>query len=48
MLVFLIEISASTIGKSSIILAYQLGRKDPITWSQHIRPAANFLVNFVS
>jgi glucoamylase len=31
-----------------IILAYQLGRKDPITWSQHIKPAADFLVNFVS
>jgi glucoamylase len=31
-----------------IILAYQLGRKDAITWSQHIRPAADFLVNFVS
>ena len=31
-----------------IILAYQLGRKDAITWSRHIKPAANFLVNFVS
>jgi glucoamylase len=31
-----------------IILAYQLSRKDAITWSQHIKPAANFLVNFVS
>ena len=31
-----------------IILAYQLGRKDAITWSEHIKPAANFLVNFVS
>jgi glucoamylase len=31
-----------------IILAYQLGREDAITWSQHIKPAANFLVNFVS
>ena len=30
-----------------IILAYQLDRKDEITWSKHIRPAANFLVNFV-
>jgi glucoamylase len=31
-----------------IILAYQLGRKDSTTWSQHVRPAADFLVNFVS
>ena len=31
-----------------IILAYQLGRKDATTWSQHVKPAANFLVNFVS
>ena len=29
-----------------IILAYQLGRKDPITWSQHIKPAANFPCQF--
>ena len=31
-----------------IILAYQLGRKDPTTWRQHVKPAADFLVNFVS
>jgi glucoamylase len=31
-----------------IILAYQLGRKDAITWRQHVKPAADFLVNFVS
>ena len=31
-----------------IILAYQLGRKDATTWSKHVKPAANFLVNFVS
>jgi glucoamylase len=31
-----------------IILAYQLGRKDATTWSRHVKPAANFLVNFVS
>jgi glucoamylase len=31
-----------------IILAYQLGRKDTTTWRQHVKPAADFLVNFVS
>jgi glucoamylase len=31
-----------------IIFAYQLGRKDPTTWRQHVMPAADFLVNFVS
>jgi glucoamylase len=31
-----------------IILAYQLGRKDATTWSRHVKPAADFLVNFVS
>ncbi|HYY31215.1 MAG TPA: glycoside hydrolase family 15 protein [Chthoniobacterales bacterium] len=31
-----------------LILAYQLGHKDPNTWSQHVKPAANFLLNFVS
>ena len=31
-----------------IILAYQLGRKDATTWTRHIKPAADFLVNFVS
>jgi hypothetical protein len=31
-----------------IILAYQLGRKDKTTWRQHVKPAADFLVNFVS
>jgi glucoamylase len=31
-----------------IILAYQLGRKDAATWTQHVKPAADFLVNFVS
>jgi glucoamylase len=31
-----------------IILAYQLGRKDATTWTQHVKPAADFLVNFVS
>jgi glucoamylase len=31
-----------------IILAYQLGRKDPTTWGRHVKPAADFLVNFVS
>jgi glucoamylase len=29
-----------------IILAYQLGRKDADTWSRHIKPAAEFLINF--
>jgi glucoamylase len=29
-----------------IILADQLGRKDATTWMQHVKPAANFLVNF--
>jgi glucoamylase len=31
-----------------IILAYQLGRKDATTWTQHVKPAADFLVHFVS
>jgi glucoamylase len=31
-----------------IILAYQLGRKDATTWRQHVKPAADFLVKFVS
>jgi glucoamylase len=31
-----------------IILAYQLERKDTTTWRQHVKPAADFLVNFVS
>ncbi len=31
-----------------IILAYQLDRKDTTTWRQHVKPAADFLVNFVS
>jgi glucoamylase len=31
-----------------IILAYQLGRKDASTWRQHVKRAADFLVNFVS
>jgi glucoamylase len=31
-----------------IILAYQLGRKDATTWTQHLKLAADFLVNFVS
>jgi glucoamylase len=30
----------------TIILAYQLGRKDATTWSQHVKLAANFIVNF--
>jgi multidrug resistance efflux pump len=30
------------------ILAYQLRCKDPTTWRQHVMPAADFLVNFVS
>ncbi|MBV8212703.1 MAG: glucoamylase [Verrucomicrobia bacterium] len=29
-----------------IILAYQLGRKDAGTWSRHIKPAADFILNF--
>jgi glucoamylase len=29
-----------------IILAYQLGRKDAGTWSRHIKPAAEFIINF--
>lgn len=29
-----------------IILAYQLGRKDPGTWSQHIKTAADFILKF--
>ena len=29
-----------------IILAYQLGRKNRSTWSRHIKPAANFILNF--
>jgi glucoamylase len=29
-----------------IILAYQLGRKDADTWLRHIKPAAEFLINF--
>jgi glucoamylase len=29
-----------------IILAYQLGRKDAGIWSQHIKPAADFLLKF--
>jgi glucoamylase len=29
-----------------IILAYQLGRKDATTWSQHVKPAADFIMNF--
>ncbi len=29
-----------------IILAYQLGRKDRSTWSRHIKPAANYILNF--
>jgi glucoamylase len=29
-----------------IILAYQLGRKDASTWSHHIKPAADFIMNF--
>src|SRR5271165_3913403 len=31
-----------------IILAYQLGRKDATTWTRHVKPAADFLVHFVS
>jgi glucoamylase len=31
-----------------IILAYQLGRKDTTAWRQHVKPAADFLVNFVT
>jgi glucoamylase len=31
-----------------IILAYQLGRKDATTWKEHVKRAADFLVNFVS
>jgi glucoamylase len=31
-----------------IILAHQLGRKDATTWSRHVKPAADFLVRFVS
>ncbi len=31
-----------------IVLAYQLKRKDTATWRQHVKPAADFLVNFVS
>jgi len=29
-----------------VILAYQLGRKDAAIWSQHIKPAADFLLKF--
>jgi glucoamylase len=29
-----------------IILAYQLGRKDAATWSKHIKPAAEFILNY--
>jgi glucoamylase len=29
-----------------ILLAYQLGRKDAGTWSQHIKPGADFLLKF--
>lgn len=29
-----------------IILAYNLGHKDAGTWSRHIKPAADFIVNF--
>lgn len=29
-----------------IILAYQLGRKDAGTWSKHIKPAAEFILNY--
>jgi glucoamylase len=29
-----------------ILLAYQLDRKDARTWSRHIKPAADFIVNF--
>lgn len=29
-----------------IILAYQLDRKDARTWSRHIKPAADFILNF--
>jgi glucoamylase len=29
-----------------IILAYKLGRKDAGTWSRHVKPAANFIMNF--
>jgi glucoamylase len=29
-----------------ILLAYQLGRKDAGSWSQHIKPAADFLLKF--
>jgi glucoamylase len=29
-----------------IILAYQLGRKDAHMWSQHIKPLADFILNF--
>jgi glucoamylase len=29
-----------------IILAYQLGRKDADTWSRHIKPAAEFILNY--
>ncbi len=31
-----------------IILSYHLGRKDATTWRQHVKPAADFLVHFVS
>jgi glucan 1,4-alpha-glucosidase len=27
-----------------LILAYQLGRADPLTWKQHVKPAADFLI----
>jgi glucoamylase len=29
-----------------IILAYKLGRKDAGTWSRHVKPAADFIMNF--
>jgi glucoamylase len=29
-----------------IILAYQLGRKDAVTWSRHIKSAADFILRF--
>jgi glucoamylase len=31
-----------------IILAYQLGRKDAATWLRHVKPAADFLMSFMS